>query len=83
MLSLCLCLCFVYFKDKVWVLTPKKKSTGFCFGEKKVFLFLFFKYCADVEKCESFKGFDYIYIYILIKFKIHSHLIDSRKVVKK
>ena len=42
----------------------KKKSIGFCFGEKKVFLFLFFKYCADVEKYESFKGFGFIYIYI-------------------
>ena len=63
-LSLCLCLSsFVFFKDKYRVLTPKK-STGFCFGEKNVFLFLFFKYCASVEKCGSFKGFSFIYIYI-------------------
>ena len=65
-LSLCLCLSgFVYFKDKYRVLTPKK-STGFCFGEKKVFLFLFFKYCADVEKCGRFKGLGFIYIYKIL-----------------
>ena len=30
----------------------------------RVFNFFNFIYCADVENCESFKGFDYIYIYI-------------------
>ena len=38
--------------------------------EVSVFLFkkndndLFFKYYADVESCESFRGFGFIYIYI-------------------
>ena len=31
------------------------------FELKKIILF---KYCVDVENCESFKGFNYIYIYI-------------------
>ena len=30
-------------------------------------MIILFKYCADVENCESFKGFDFIYIYIYIK----------------
>ena len=30
------------------------------------FFFFFFKYCADVENCGSFRGFDFIYIYIYI-----------------
>ena len=32
-------------------------------------MIILFKYCADVENCESFKGFSYIYIYIYILFK--------------
>ena len=38
------------------------------FGLKKIILFkkndndLFFKYYADVENCESFRGFSFIYI---------------------
>ena len=48
---------------------------GFYWVLKKVFFFsfffflvleFFFKYCADVENCGSFKSFDYIYIYIYI-----------------
>ena len=27
------------------------------------FFMFFFKYCADVEICESFKSFGFIYIY--------------------
>ena len=27
---------------------------------------LIFKYCVDVENCESFKSFGFIYIYIYI-----------------
>ena len=27
-------------------------------------MIILFKYCANVENCESFKGFSYIYIYI-------------------
>ena len=30
--------------------------------------YLFFKYCADVKKCGSFKGLGFIYIYIYIKY---------------
>ena len=27
-------------------------------------MIILFKYCANMENCESFKGFGYIYIYI-------------------
>ena len=27
-------------------------------------MIILFKYCANVENCESFRGFGYIYIYI-------------------
>ena len=27
-------------------------------------MIIVFKYCADIENCESFRGFDFIYIYI-------------------
>jgi len=30
-----------------------------------LFLFLFFKYCADVENCGASRGFSFIYIYRL------------------
>ena len=36
--------------------------------------FLFFKYCADVENCESFKCFSYIYIYIYIRVKVRNRV---------
>ena len=29
-------------------------------------MIILFKYCTDVENCESFRGFGYIYIYIYI-----------------
>ena len=29
-------------------------------------MIILFKYCANMENCESFRGFDYIYIYIYI-----------------
>ena len=29
-------------------------------------MIILYKYCTDVENCESFKGFGYIYIYIYI-----------------
>ena len=29
-------------------------------------IIILFKYCVDVENCESFRGFSYIYIYIYI-----------------
>ena len=31
-----------------------------------MFLFLFFKYCADVKNCGASRGFGFIYIYIYI-----------------
>ena len=31
-------------------------------------MIILFKYCADVENCESFKGFGYIYIDRQIKY---------------
>ena len=31
---------------------------------------ILFKYCADVENCESFKGFGFIYLYIFKLNKI-------------
>ena len=30
-------------------------------------MIILFKYCAEVENCESFRNFGYIYIYIYIK----------------
>ena len=27
-------------------------------------MIILFKYCTDMKKCESFRGFGYIYIYI-------------------
>ena len=29
-------------------------------------MIILFKYCVEVENCESFRSFDYIYIYIYI-----------------
>ena len=37
-----------------------------------LFLFLFFKYCADVENYGASKGFGYIYIYIYIDYIIYA-----------
>ena len=30
-------------------------------------MIILFKYCADMENCGSFRGFGYIYIYIILK----------------
>ena len=30
-------------------------------------MIILFKYCADMENCESFRGFYYIYIYRLVE----------------
>ena len=44
-----------------------------------MFLFLFFKYCADVENCGASRGFGFIYIYIdnmtnwTIRLRKHNH----------
>ena len=53
--------------------------------------FLFFKYYADMENCESFRGFGYIYIYIYTYIHIYIYinlreilyiiLINSRKML--
>ena len=62
-LSLCLCLSgFVYFKDKYRVLTPKK-STGFCFGEKKCFYFYFLNIVLAWKNVGALKA-SVLYIYI-------------------
>ena len=38
-----------------------KRNVRYLFKKSQIILF---KYCADVENCESFRGFSYIYIYI-------------------
>ena len=35
-----------------------------------VIIFLFFKYCADVENCGASRGFGFIYIYIDNEYKM-------------
>ena len=37
---------------------------------------VFFKYCPNVENCESFRGFGYIYIYIYIDSNNNKHLLS-------
>ena len=62
MIMMCLSLSWICQKDKVSLIVK--------FGLKKIILFkkndndLFFKYYADVENCESFRSFGFIYIYI-------------------
>ena len=51
-----------------WTCQKDKVSLFVKFGLNKNNFYLnkmiiLFKYCADVENCESFRGFDYIYIY--------------------
>ena len=48
-----LSLSWIYQRDRVLLIVK--------FELKKIILF---KHCVDVENCESFKGFSYIYIYI-------------------
>ena len=36
-------------------------------------MIILFKYYADVENCESFRGFGYIYIYIYIYIYVYTH----------
>ena len=36
-------------------------------------MIILFKYYADVENCESFRGFGYIYIYIYVYTHTHTH----------
>ena len=39
----------------------RKRNVRYLFKKSQIILF---KYCVDVENCESFRGFGYIYIYI-------------------
>ena len=41
----------------------KDKAEGWFCIEFKGLFFFFLKYCADVENCDSFKGFGFIYIF--------------------
>ena len=40
-------------------------------------MFLFFKYCADVENCGASRGFGFIYIYIYRLISIFAYLRTS------
>ena len=62
----CVCVYRVLFifKDKYWFFLLKIRI-GFL-ERKIVFLILFFKYCANMKNCGSFRCFYYIYIYIYI-----------------
>ena len=40
------------------------RASGLGFRKVLLCFFFFFKYCADVEICESFKNFGFIYILI-------------------
>ena len=53
MTMMSLSLSWIYQRDRVLLIVK--------FELKKIILF---KYCVDVENCESFRGFGYIYIYI-------------------
>ena len=39
-------------------------------------MIILFKYCADVENCDTFRDFGYIYIYIYI------YIYETKEVVK-
>ena len=41
-----------------------------------LFIYLFFKYCADVENCGANKGFGFIYIYIYIYIYIEIKIVE-------
>ena len=55
MTMMSLSLSWIYQRDRVLLIVK--------FELKKIILF---KYCVDVENCESFRSFNYIYIYIYI-----------------
>ena len=40
-------------------------------------MIILFKYCTDVENCESFSGFGYIYIYIYIDYLAKNFMIKK------
>ena len=49
-------------------------------------MIILFKYCDDMKKCESFRGFSYIYIYIYIyrmNIDQHNHEAQNDYVKKK
>ena len=52
-----------------WTCQRDRISLLIKFGLKKNFylnkMIILFKYCADVENCESFRGFGFIYILVL------------------
>ena len=58
-----LSLSWIYQRDRVLLIVK--------FELKKIILF---KYCVDVENCESFRSFNYIYIYRLV-----AKLCDARE----
>ena len=45
-------------------------------------MIILFKYCADMKKCESFRGFGYIYIYRM-NIDQHNHEAQNDYVKKK
>ena len=43
---------------------------------------LFFKYCADVENCDTSKGFGFIYIYIDYSATFKKNLYSVKEILK-
>ena len=48
----------------------RKRNVRYLFKKSQIILF---KYCADVENCENFRDFGYIYIYIYIRELINKN----------
>ena len=65
MTMMSLSLSWIYQRDRVLLIVK--------FELKKIILF---KYCVDVENCESFRSFNYIYIYI---YRLVAKLCDARE----
>ena len=63
MTMMSLSLSWIYQRDRVLLIVK--------FELKKIILF---KYCVDVENCEGFRSFNYIYIYRLV-----ANLCDARE----
>ena len=66
-----LSLSWIYQRDRVLLIVK--------FELKKIILF---KHCVDVENCESFKGFSYIYIYIdqSLTRAMHGKVLQNTKI---
>ena len=45
-------------------------------------IYIFFKYCADVENCDASKGFGFIYIYIYIFIDKYIFVINNTLIYK-